>query len=114
MVDLNDKVKEIDKLHNSSGEDEESMPQKIYLVKKIYTDMGFMDSSKKIKYEHEDLKYPTKTEHTTYESALVEAKRLQALYGGVFMVFESVYFIRSINRLVEGKMKTHGDSNVLR
>ena len=92
-VDIDKKKKEI----------QESMPQKIYLVKKIYTDMGFNDSSKKIKNEKEDLKYPTKIEHTTYESALVEAKRLQALHGGCFMVFESIYYITSVEVKQEGR-----------
>jgi hypothetical protein len=96
------KTKNVD-IDKKNKEIQESMPQKIYLVKKIYTDMGFIDSSKKNKYEQEDLKYPTKIEHTTYESALVEAKRLQALHGGCFMVFESIYYITSVEVKQEGR-----------
>ena len=72
-------------------------PKKIYLVKKIITNRGYKERG-------DDNLYPAKKEYTTFEEALSEAKRLSAIHSGCFMVFESIYYIESVEIRQEGQM----------
>lgn len=72
-------------------------PKKIYLVKKVITNRGYKERG------DENL-YPAKKEYTTFEEALSEAKRLSAIHSGCFMVFESIYYIESVEIRQEGQM----------
>lgn len=65
--------------------------------------MGYKNSPKIKQHEQEDLKYPTKIEHTSFDEAIEEARRLSSLYGGLFMVFESIYYITSVEVKQEGR-----------
>ena len=71
-------------------------PDKIYLVKTVITNRGYKERG-------DDNLYPAKKEHTSLEEALSEAKRLQSIHSGCFMVFESIYFIQSVESLQEGR-----------